>query len=150
MKKSSKNIICSITQLDSNEQKRLLHLFARLNEQLRVEILDSQKDTFHKLKFNYIEVENKKLSYCAFVLSIKEFQNNVNLDELRSIKFENQYKKIDVNEKLSTVVSVFIQLREKQNFTYRDIAKYLKKNHRIDVAHSTIFRFYNQIKDKTC
>ena len=81
MKKSSKNIICSITQLDSNEQKRLLHLFARLNEQLRVEILDSQKDTFHKLKFNYIEVENKKLSYCAFVLSIKEFQNNVNLDE---------------------------------------------------------------------
>ncbi len=146
MKKSTKDIICSITQLDSNEQKRLSHLFARLNEFLRVEIFENQRTIFHKLKSKNIDIENNTITYCSFILAIKEYESNVNLDELRSIKFENQYKKIDINEKLSTVVSVIIQLKEKQNFTYRDIAKYLKKNHRIDVAHSTIFKFYNRIK----
>ena len=150
MKKSRKNIIFSITQLDSKDQKRLLHLFARLNELLRVEIFENQRTIFHKIKSKYIDIENNTIGYCSFILAIKEFESNVNFDELQSIKFENQYRKIDINEKLSTVVSVIIQLREKQNFTYRDIAKYLKKNHRINVAHSTIFRFYNQIKDKTC
>lgn len=150
MKSSRKDLISSITQLDSKEQKRLSHLFARLNELLRVEIFENQRTIFHKIKSKYIDIENNTIGYCSFILAIKEFESNVNFDELQSIKFENQYRKIDINEKLSTVVSVIIQLREKQNFTYRDIAKYLKKNHRINVAHSTIFRFYNQIKDKTC
>lgn len=146
MKSSRKDLISSITQLDGKEQKRLSHLFARLNELLRVEIFENQRTIFHKLKSKNIDIENNTITYCSFILAIKEYESNVNLDELRSIKFKNQYKKIDINEKLSTVASVIIQLKDKQNFTYRNIAKYLKKNHRIDVAHSTIFRFYHQIK----
>ena len=145
----NENKSISITQLDSSEQKRLIHLVARLDESSRVDVFDNHKTIFHKLKSKYIDIENKTLSYCSFILSVKEFESSINIDKLRSIKFENQYKKVDVNEKLTTVLSVILELRDNQKYTFRSISKYLKKYYKIDVVHSTIYKFYKKNEKET-
>ena len=140
--------IIYITKIDLQEQKRLLHLFARLDEDSKFNIFYEQKVFFHKLKSKYKNIDNKKLSYASFILAIKEYENAIDQDKLKAIKFKNQYSKVDINEKLNVVLSVILNLRDNEKYTYRNIAKYLKKYHKIDVVHSTIYNFYIKNKGK--
>ena len=71
--------ICEIiTNLSKESQNQKLRLFAKLDLNTKLEIFDNHKIIFYNLKniHKNKDTENSILSYCAFLLSLDNFQKN--------------------------------------------------------------------------
>ncbi len=138
-------LLCNnLSMQDELEQKRSLLTFSRLDYANRCMVMKLQKSLFHQLKDKNIEVPHEVLQYCSHVIAIKQHTSN-NLDELciRAQNFKTKTRRrTNKKEKLASLFSVIKELREKENFTFRQISSYLKKYHKLKVVHSTIHSFY--------
>lgn len=151
MEENQLRLLCNnLTMQDELEQKRSLLVFTRLDYSNRCMVMKTQKTLFHQLKDKNIEVSHEILQYCSHIIAIKLHTSN-NLDEFR-IRAQNfktkTIRRTNKKEKLATLFSVIKELREKENFTFRQISSYLKKYHKLKVVHSTIHSFYMSNKEK--
>lgn len=136
-----------LTKMSSNIQNQQLRLFSRVDLATKLNILKSQNNIFHKLKSLQTDTENTILTLASLVLAIKKEIHsldkvNLNLAKVRGKKSRSKYKR----EKLLGYWPLVLNLKEQEKMSYRDIAKYLKKYHRFEVAHSTIYEIYKEIK----
>ena len=141
--------ICEIiTKLSKESQNQKLRLFAKLDLNTKLEIFDNHKIIFHTLKNiqKNKDAENSMLSYCAFLLSLDNFQKNTTEETIKIIKFKKiKQSKARKKEKLLQYYPLVKQLKQ-ANTSYRDISDYLLKYHKFKISYSTICKLCNKIE----
>ena len=141
--------ICEIiTKLSKESQNQKLRLFAKLDLNTKLEIFDNHKIIFYNLKniHKNKDTENSILSYCAFLLSLDNFQKNTTEETIKIIKFKKiKQPKARKKEKLLQYYPLVKQLKQ-ANTSYRDISDYLLKYHKFKISYSTICKLCIKIE----
>lgn len=143
-------MIESITKLNQETQNKNLRLFVRVNLQTKLKILQLQKQLFHKLKNSYCDVDNTLLTLSSLVLAIdsvaKEFDDlNLNAIKLRARNNKAKIKR----QKMLGYWAIVRTLKLEQNMSFRDIATYFAKYHKLEVSYSTIYELWNELENHT-
>lgn len=153
-----------LLKMSTEQQSSYLRLFARIGVDLRIAILSDKTARFHQIRQENSDAEKGTLEYCALILAIKGVHDNEkslrnfsfgNMDicEIQDIsrkkaeQFVRRIKKPDPKrEKLLGYWVIVRTLKVDQGFSFRQIAQYLKKYHRFNVAHSTIFQLWHELE----
>ena len=148
---NSKSTTCeSLTKMNQESQNQRLRLFAKVDITTKLKILTFQKQLFHKLKNAHSDVDNTILTLSSLILAIdtvvKELDNiNLNVIKLRAKNTKTKIKR----QKLLGYWAVVRTLKLEQNMSFRDIATYFAKYHKIEVSYSTIYELWNELENNT-
>lgn len=153
-----------LLKMSIEQQSSYLRLFARSSIDLRISVLTDKTTRFHQIRQENSDVAKGALEYCALILAIKSAHDdekslhnlsfgNMGINEIQTVsrkkaeQFMRRIKKPDPKrEKLLGYWAVVRTLKLEQGFSFRQIALYLKKYHRFNVAHSTIFQLWNELE----
>ena len=138
----------TITKLSKESQNKRLRLFAKLDLNTKLEIFNNHKIIFYNLKniHKNKDTENSMLSYCAFLLSLDNFQKNTTEETIKIIKFKKiKQPKSRKKEKLLQYYPLVKQLKQ-ANTSYKDISDYLLKYHKFKISYSTIYKLCIKIE----
>lgn len=138
-----------ITKLSLEKQNKNLRIFAKLNLDIKVEILKTQKKLFHKLRSEHNDYDINILTICSLIISIEQFLIKKNKFERRVISYraKNEKKRIK-RERLLNYWSIVKSLKLEQKMSFRQIAKFLAKYHKFQVSYSLIFQMWNELESK--
>ena len=158
-------IIEGATLLNQQNQKFLLRYFARLPFERQLDVLSRHRKIIFMRKQQKIAKGTpvNVASYIAFILankshladerklSSKRFEDMelnelrelalINLDKLKARTKKNQTKR----EKVLGVWAVVKTLRD-AHVSFRDISRYLKKNHSLTIGHSLIHAMWQELE----
>ena len=118
-------------------------------EESKIKVMSLNRDIFHPLRQNNQEVDLSTLSYVSLILSIDKYQEessdlDKNVIEIRSNSFPKHPKK----NKLLNRWALVKELREEKDLSFRQISEYLKKYHKLSIAHSTIYELWQELENK--
>lgn len=140
-------LITKLTKVSSEKERQLLRAFSRFPPENKLEVFDTQRPIFHQLKQKHKDIANNILTYCSLILSIDQFVKSDKKFDIKAlaIKHKNQ-RKARKREKILDRWAIVKTLKIDQNMSFRAISIYLKKHHKIEVAHSTIFDMWNELE----
>ena len=141
--------ITNITKMNYEEQNQQLRLFARIDLLTKLQITEQQNPIFHKLKAKHQDMDKVILSFSAHILAINSVlckRDNVTLNasKLCSRSVRSKLKR----DKIISYWAIVKTLKLEQNMSFRQIVLYLKKYHKLSVAHSTISTMWNELEIK--
>ena len=140
-------VIEKITQQSYELQNQHLRFFAKVELQLKLQILQLQKPFFHKLKSAYIDVDNAVLTLASLILAIDSVVKELDIINLNAIKLRGKNHKSKIKrEKLLGYWAIVRTLKLKQSMSFRQIAKYFQKYHKFEISHSMIQKIWNEIE----
>ena len=140
-------IIEIITQQTYESQNQQLRLFARVELPMKLQILQRQKQLFHKLKGTHSDVDNSALTLASLILAIESVTKDLDVINLNAIKIRGKNNKIKIKrEKLLGYWAIIKTLKLEQNYSFREISDYLLKYHRLEVSYSLIYQIWNEIE----
>lgn len=156
-----------LLKMSLEQQKSTLRYFSRCPPEISIQILVNKIAIFHKLRQENADVDKGVIEYCTLILSIKSHHEDelslkdksfagMDIEEIRSISqkkanhFIRSIKKPDPKrEKLLGYWAVVRSLKLEQNFSFRQIALYMIKYHKLSVAHSTIYQLWQELENET-
>ena len=141
-------VIENITKQTYELQNQHLRLFARVDLAMKLHILQFQKPLFYKLKSAYGDVDNAVITLASLVLSIDAVAKELDLIKLNAMKLKVQPNKMKLKrQKLIDYWAIIKTLRNEQNMSFRQIAKYFQKYHKFEISHSMIQKIWNEIEN---
>jgi hypothetical protein len=153
--------IRNLTGISSSEEDKLIRFFYRLGPRARVEAfkleMDFYRKHFHKRERNKIP----EFTYAMFLLALKamhkielqlKIKKALSLEEaekitrlrIERIKAQKRAKKSKKREYIEQNLPLIKQLRD-AGLSWRDIAAYIKKYHRVKIAPSYLHMIYKEI-----
>lgn len=148
MQKIDSTICESITKLNLESQNQRLRLFAKVDITTKLKILTSQKQLFHKLKSAYSDVDNTILTLSTLILAINEVVKELEVVNFNAIKLRTKNRKSKIKrQKIIGYWAIVRTLKLEQNMSFRDIAAYFTKYHKIEVSYSTIYELWNELEN---
>lgn len=143
-------VLENITKLNFESQNQRLRLFAKVDIATKLKILQYQKQLFHKLKDVHRDMDNAALTLASLILAIdgiaKEFDDvNLNVIKLRGKNNKAKVKR----QKVLGYWAIVRTLKLEQNMSFRDIATYFAKYHKLEVSYSTIYELWNELENNT-
>ena len=139
----------TITKMNQESQNQRLRFFAKVDISTKLKILDKQKELFHKLKSVHSDVNNTVLTLCSLILAIDLIAKELDNVTLNAIKLRGKNSKAKVKrQKVLGYWAIVRTLKLEQNMSFRDIATYFAKYHKLDVSYSTIFELWNKLEKK--
>ena len=147
---NSKSTTCeSLTKMNQESQNQKLRLFAKVDITTKLKILTFQKQLFHKLKNSHADVDNTILTLASLILAIDLIAKELDNVTLNAIKLRGKNSKAKVKrQKVLGYWAIVRTLKLEQNMSFRDIATYFAKYHKLDVSYSTIFELWNKLEKK--
>lgn len=143
-------MIEKITKLSLESQNQKLRLFSRVDLQTKLKILSSQKQMFHQLKNAYKDVNNTMLTLSSLILAIDTVEKELDVVNLNAIKLRGKNNKAKIKrQKILGYWAIVRTLRLEQNISFRDIATYFAKFHKLNVSYSTIYNLWNELENNT-
>ena len=137
-----------ITKIDQEAQNQKLRLFAKVDFETKIQILEQQKQIFHKLKTNYSDIKNEILTFASLILAINKVVKKLDDVNLNAIKLRSKNNKSKIKrQKLLSYWAIARTLKLEQNMSFRDIATYFAKYHKFQISYSTIFEMWNEIEN---
>lgn len=137
-----------ITQQTYESQNQHLRLFARVDLEMKLQILQLQKPFFHKLKSTYIDVDNTILTLASLILAIDSIVKETDKVNLNAIKLRGKNHKSKIKrEKVLSYWAIVRTLKLEQNMSFRDISTYFAKYHKFEVSYSTIYELWNELEN---
>ena len=148
---NSKSTACeTITKLNQESQNQRLRFFAKIDITTKLKILDLQRQLFHKLKSVHSDIDNTVLTLCSLILAVDLIANELDNVNLNAIKLRAKNTKTKIKrQKLLGYWAVVRTLKLEQNMSFRDIATYFAKYHKIEVSYSTIYELWNELENNT-
>lgn len=142
-------IIETITKQNLEVQNQKLRLFVKVDIATKLKILEHQKQLFHKLKSLYADADNTMLTLASLILAVDNVAKelgmvNINALKLRGKSIRQKLKR----DRLLGYWAIIRALKLEQNMSFRQIAEYLKKYHKLEVAHSTVYELWNEFEVK--
>ena len=148
MQKIDSTICESITKLNIESQNQRLRLFVRVDLQTKLQILQLQKQLFHKLKTTHSDVDNTILTLSSLILAIDLIAKELDDVNLNAIKLRGKNNKAKIKrQKLLGYWAIVRTLKLEQKMSYRDIATYFAKYHKLEVSYSTIYELWNKLEN---
>ena len=148
MQKIDSTICESITKLNIEAQNQKLRLFAKVDITTKLKILASQKQLFHKLKSAYSDVDNTILTLSSLILAIDTVAKELDNVNLNAIKLRGKNNKAKIKrQKVLGYWAIVRTLKLEQNMSFRDIATYFAKYHKLEVSYSTIYELWNELEN---
>ena len=140
----------TITKFSLEMQNQNLRLFARVGLQTKLQILQLQKQLFHKLKNTHGDVDNTILTLSSLVLAIDAVAKELDNVNLNAIKLRGKNNKAKIKrQKVLGYWAIVRTLKLEQNMSFRDIAIYFAKYHKLEVAHTTIHGLWKELENHT-
>ena len=150
MQKTDSTICESITKLNLESQNQNLRLFARVDLQTKLQILQLQKQLFHKLKNTHGDVDNTILTLSSLILAVDSVAKELDDVNLNAIKLRGKNNKAKIKrQKVLGYWAIVRTLKLEQNMSFRDIAIYFAKYHKLEVAHTTIHGLCKELENHT-
>ena len=141
-------IIENITKQTYELQNQHLRLFARVELPMKLQILQRQKQLFHKLKGTHSDVDNSALTLASLILAIESVTKDLDVINLNAIKIRGKNNKIKIKrEKLLGYWAIIKTLKQEQNMSFRNISSYFRKYHKLEVSYSTIYTLWNELEN---
>lgn len=138
-----------LTKLSIELQNQKLRLFAKVDITTKLKILEQQKPIFHQLKSVYGDIENAILTFASLVLAIDNVVKELDTVNLNTIKLKNKsVRQKAKRDRLLGYWAIIRTLKLEQDLSFRQIAQYLKKYHKLEVAHSTLYRLWSELETK--
>lgn len=148
MQKIDSTICESITKLNLESQNQRLRLFAKVDFETKIQILEQQKQIFHKLKSAHSDVDNTILTLSSLILAIDAVVKELDDINLNAIKLRGKNNKAKIKrQKVLGYWAIVRTLKLEQNMSFRDIATYFAKYHKFQISYSTIFEMWNEIEN---
>ena len=143
-----------------NKGQELFRWFARQNILIQLEIFKEQKNQFFKLKnkhgnneltpliafFKAVEVTKKTFDMTQVKNRDYDLSKVVKITTL-TIKGKKKTRKKVKREKLLNLWSV-VQRLKAEEYSFREIAEYLKWRHRFVVSHTYIIRLWKELENE--
>ncbi len=150
MQKIDSTICESITKLNLESQNQNLRLFARVDLKTKLQILQLQKQLFHKLKNTHGDVDNTILTLSSLILAVDSVVKELDDVNLNAIKLRGKNNKVKIKrQKVLGYWAIVRTLKLEQNMSFRDIATYFAKYHKLEVSYSTIYELWNELEKHT-
>lgn len=156
------NKITAYTKLSLEKRQKVLRWLARQNESILHFAFQKQKEHFFVLSKK--DENDKSILYvAALYLAANELYNaqsglnskskSNNIDDIANLTSlqAKAFKKTHISHKYDKLVNIqakIIALIESENFSFREVARFLEKYHRLEVSHTLIHRFYQEMKKK--
>lgn len=155
-----------IVKINEDKQNAFLRTFPRLPIDERIEVMVTHRKLIHKFKQVYSEISISILSYSALVMSMQIFLENqdkftkLNISDLQlpeiyeitakraKLFLYKQTRNQSKRERLLSYWAVVKTLKNEEKFSFRKIAVYLKKYHKLDVSYSLIAKTWIEIEKK--
>jgi hypothetical protein len=146
---NSKSTACeTITKLNQESQNQKLRLFAKVDITTKLKILDLQKQLFHKLKNAHSDVDNTILTLSSLILAVNSVEKEFDDVNLKAIKLRAKNSKTKVKrQKVLGYWAIVRTLKLEQNMSFRDIATYFAKYHKLEVSYSTVYELWNELEN---
>ena len=146
---NSKSTACeTITKLNQECQNQRLRLFAKVDISTKIKILALQKQLFHKLKNAHSDVDNAILTLSSLILAIDAIEKEFDDVNLKAIKLRAKNSKTKVKrQKVLGYWAIVRTLKLEQNMSFRDIATYFAKYHKLEVSYSTVYELWNELEN---
>lgn len=139
----------AMTKMGIEAQNQQLRFFARVGFDTKLKMIQAQKPIFHKLKSVYSDVDNAVLTLASLVLAINNVLKELDTVNLNAIKLKTKsVRQKAKRDRLLGYWAIVRALKLEQNFSFRHIAEYLKKYHKLEVAHSTLYRLWSELETK--
>lgn len=137
-----------ITKIDQEAQNQKLRLFAKVDFETKIQILEQQKQIFHKLKTNYSDIKNEILTFASLILAIDKVVKKLDDVNLNAIKLRSKNNKSKIKrQKVLGYWGIVRTLKLEQNMSFRDIATYFKKYHKLEISYSTIYELWTELEN---
>lgn len=135
-----------ITKMHMEQHNQLLRFFSRVDLSTRLKVFQVQKEIFFKLKNLHKDMDNTVLSYSSLIVSILVERRNTNKNAkiFKAKKFRRSLKREKILEKLAIIKS----LKNDEKLSFRQIATYLRKYHKLNVSYSTIHKIWSELEEK--
>ena len=149
---NNKNIatIEHLTKLNQESQNQKLRLFAKVDITTKLKILDLQKQLFHKIKSVHTDADNTILTLASLILTVDLIVKELDTINLKAIKLRAKNSKTKVKRhKVLGYWAIVRTLKLEQNMSFRDIATYFAKYHKLEVSYSTIYELWNELENNT-
>jgi hypothetical protein len=146
---NSKSTACeTITKLNQECQNQRLRLFAKVDISTKIKILALQKQLFHQLKNTHIDADNTVLTLSSLILAIDAIEKEFDDVNLKAIKLRAKNSKTKVKrQKVLGYWAIVRTLKLEQNMSFRDIATYFAKYHRLEISYSTIHALWIELEN---
>lgn len=136
-----------IVKTTEEAQKQILRKFVNLPIGSKLEIMKLNRNIFYKFREKHQDVSMEILSYASLLKAIEKFcekqpELDLNIVKMRSKTVKKQPKQ----DRLLDRWALIKELKSK-NLSYREVSKYLKKYHKLDVAHSTIYAMWQELEN---
>lgn len=142
-------VVENITKQSLEAQNQKLRLFAKVDITTKLKIFEHQKQLFHKLRSACSDVENAILTLASLILAIDNVVKELDTVNLNTIKLKNKsVRQKAKRDRLLGYWAIIRTLKLEQDFSFRQIAQYLKKYHKLEVAHSTLYRLWSELETK--
>ncbi|MEA1916063.1 MAG: hypothetical protein U9N42_00880 [Campylobacterota bacterium] len=128
---------------------RHLRIFVKVDINTKLKIFQHKKSIFHKLKDIYNDVDNTVLALSSLIIAIYEIVGELDNVNLNAMKLRTKFQKRKIKrEQLLSYWAIVKTLKMEQNMSFRQIATYLKKYHKLEVAHSTVYALWYELEVK--
>jgi hypothetical protein len=148
IKDDTEDKIIKILKQTEAQQKATIRQFSKLALLDRIYICSKYRQFFYALKHKNEDIEISTLSYIALIKAISKFiKNGDNETRINISKIAIGLKKSRIkSDILLDRWSLIKELRNEHKLSFRDIATYLMKYHKIKIAHSTIFEMWHKLE----
>lgn len=157
-----KNKLDRFTKVPMKRRKKVLKWLANQDEEIVLMAFEKQKDYLFNLSKS--NEENRSIIYLsALYMAANNLYNlyhaqtskNRGMDinaikgvtKIQAKKFKKKSKS-EKFDKLLDIKNKILVLKDEENLSFREISEFLKRYHRLEVSHSYIATFYNQLKEK--
>jgi len=143
-------IVERLTKLNAEVQNQKLRLLVRVDFDTKIKIFQEQKPIFHKLKSAYSDVDNAVLTLSSLILAIDSIVKELDDVNLNAIKLRGKNNKSKIKrQKVLGYWAIVRTLKLEQNMSFRDIANYFAKYHKLKVSYSTVYELWNELEKNT-
>lgn len=145
----SEVLIAQLTKMNKADQNKKLLLLARVDLDTKLKMLQVQKSVFHKLKSTHSDVDNAILTLSSLVLAVDIVTKELDHVKLNIIKLRGKNNKAKIKrQKVLGYWAIVRTLKLEQNMSFRGIATYFAKYHKLEVSYSTIYALWNDLENK--
>lgn len=89
----------TLTKKTILQQKKLLKIFAKLNIEQQIEIINMQNSLFHKLKNYNKEVSNAILTLSSLILAVDSVVKEIDSVSFNALKLKNKNPKSKIKKR---------------------------------------------------
>ncbi len=129
------------------EQKAILRSFVKMPLEARLKAMEESRNIFYPLREENKDVALQLLSYASLVLAIVKYEDATdNMQKYTVAMRSKSYRKQPKREKLLGKWAIIKSLKNDEGLSFRQIATYLQKYHKLSVVHSTIYDMWCELE----